>query len=167
MNERTIPIPRTKNIVIQKTGDELLIYDLDTDRASCLNATSALIWKTCDGSKSVEQITESISQELGSSVETELIAMGLQQLEDENLIVKDPAISAYFGGVSRRDMIRRVGFSSAIALPIISSIVSPVATNAQSNCLPVDAVCDINNDMCCPGFTCQNIFGPNFFFCRP
>lgn len=34
----------------------MLVYDLNTNKAASLNETSALIWQSCDGSKTVAEI---------------------------------------------------------------------------------------------------------------
>ena len=51
MDKNFKPSTRKSDIVVQKTGEEVLIYDLKVDKAFCLNETSALIWQACDGKK--------------------------------------------------------------------------------------------------------------------
>lgn len=48
------PIARTKDLVIQNSADEVLIYDLNDHHALCLNKTSAAVWRLCDGENSIE-----------------------------------------------------------------------------------------------------------------
>ena len=52
------PKHRTNNLVIQETETELLIYDLTENKAFCLNESSSIIWQSCDGQKSFEEIAK-------------------------------------------------------------------------------------------------------------
>jgi hypothetical protein len=47
------PLARREKLVVQNLGDETLIYDLDENRAYCLNETAARVWQFCDGEKTV------------------------------------------------------------------------------------------------------------------
>src|SRR6266498_1647763 len=42
------PLARHANLVVTKLQNEVLLYDLDRDQASCLNETAALVWKFAD-----------------------------------------------------------------------------------------------------------------------
>jgi hypothetical protein len=44
MNSAYQPKCRQNELVVQELRNELLIYDLQTHKASCLNETSALVW---------------------------------------------------------------------------------------------------------------------------
>ena len=56
---------RKDDIVVKKLKDETLIYDLKENKAYCLNETSAMVWRLCDGKRSAVEIAEEISRELG------------------------------------------------------------------------------------------------------
>ena len=43
------PLARSEELVIEELGDELLVYDERTQRAHCLSATAARVWRACDG----------------------------------------------------------------------------------------------------------------------
>lgn len=49
MDKENKPKSRRENIVVQEFDDEVLIYDLERDRAFCLNKTSAVVWRACNG----------------------------------------------------------------------------------------------------------------------
>jgi hypothetical protein len=127
------PLGRKSDIVIQEYGSEILIYDLLIHKAFSLNETSALIWQACDGTKTIGEISSQISRRLDSQVSEDFVWLALEQLKKENLIENQSEVSLPFEGLSRRDVIRRVGLASLVALPIISSLVAPMAVNAQSS----------------------------------
>ncbi len=69
--------------------DEVLIYDLDTNKAHCLNQTASLVWKACDGKKSVAEITQNLEKELNASVPEDLVWLAIDQLSQDNLLQKE------------------------------------------------------------------------------
>lgn len=126
------PLARNKDLVLQETGDELMVYDLKTNKAICLNRTSAFIWQNCDGNRDVTQLVKLIKKEFGSSVDEDFVWLAISQLKKENLIDND--VPDKFDGMSRREVIKRVGLGSLVALPIIASLTAPMAVQAQSAC---------------------------------
>ena len=58
------PRARTEGLVVRELPDELLVYDLERHRAHCLNPTAALVFKHCDGRRSVAQIARILRREL-------------------------------------------------------------------------------------------------------
>ena len=128
------PCARYENIVVQEVADEVLICDLNNNRVSCLNITSAEVWKLCDGKRSVSNITQILQKTFSLSVTEDLVLLALDQLSRENLLAEKVESNIIFNNVSRREVIKRVGLASMIALPIVSSIVMPTAAQAQSGC---------------------------------
>lgn len=126
------PLGRKEDLVIQKSGDEVLIYDLKTNKAISLNKTSALIWKSCDGEKSPHQIRLQLQKELSADISEDLVWFALEQLAKENLIDSNDDISLKFAGLSRREVIKKIGLGAAVSLPIIASLTAPAAIDAQS-----------------------------------
>ena len=56
----------------------------------------------------------------------DLVLLALDQLSRENLLAEKVETNIIFNGVSRREIIKRVGLASMIVLPIVSSIVMHV-----------------------------------------
>ncbi len=56
MKHSQVPIARKEGLVIQEMPEEVLVYDLDTNKAHCLNQTAAFVWKSCDGKNSIRWI---------------------------------------------------------------------------------------------------------------
>jgi hypothetical protein len=138
------PLRRNEGLVIQETGDELLVYDLETNKAICLNETSAFIWQNCDGKKDILKIREAVEKNFGELVTEDFIKFALNQLKKENLIKNSDDLSFGFNGMSRREVIKKVGLSSMIALPIIASLTAPPASHAASVCTPIIGGCGCN-----------------------
>ena len=155
-----LPLARETRLIIKELDDEVLIYDLDTDKAHCLNRMAARIWKNCDGSRTVATLRELIEEETNSPVPEEVVWLALDKLEKLKLLEQRVDGPRHLSRMSRRQMVRLVG-STAIALPIITSIVAPVpvaaascsaATNRNPGC-----PCTGNNQCssaCCQNFVC-------------
>lgn len=134
MKLNNYPLGRKENIVVQETGDEVLLYDLNDNKAYCLNETSAAVWELCDGNRSVTEINVKLSEKMKQSTSEELVWLALDQLKKEKLLTNHETINIDFNGMSRRDAIRKVGFASLIALPVIMSLHTPASATAQSVC---------------------------------
>lgn len=132
MVSKNNPTARKTDIIVQELDDEVLIYDLQIDKAYCLNETAAAIYRLCDGGNSVAAIKESTGRRLKKPVAEDLIWLALDQLRENNLLEKSGEMEINFGGISRREVIRKVGFASIVALPVISSLVAPTSANAAS-----------------------------------
>ena len=153
MKNHIVPKARKENLVVQELDGEVLIYDLDTNKAFCLNEASALVWQACDGNKDVSEIRNSLGKQLKSPVNDDFVWLALDQLKKENLIENKDEVVVDFNGMSRREVIRKVGIASVVALPIISSLVAPPAISAQSAgaCTvttnkPAGCPCNSNNE---------------------
>lgn len=126
------PLARSENIVMQELKEEVLICDVSTNRMFCLNKTAAEVWKLCNGNRSVRQIAVALKPIFKEDFSEDLILFTLEELASKNLLVGRFSPANLFKGVSRREAVRRIGFASMVALPVISSLVLPSAVHAQS-----------------------------------
>jgi len=157
------PKARKKNIVVQELEDETLVYDLDSNKAACLNETSRMIWNYCNGKNSIDEIADLVSVEAKSLVSTELVELCIEQLMRESLLDNNCDLTTSLTGLSRREAVKRIGLSVAVALPIVASIAAPSAVEAQScraigNIGPCDSAGAGCNDLMtvtvCPDASC-------------
>lgn len=132
------PIARKEKLVIQEMPDEVLVYDLETNKAHCLNQTAAFVWKYCDGENSVADIVNQFEQKSGDKVQEDLIWLAIDQLNERNLLEKDLPVK--FAGQTRRSVLKKIGLASMVALPVIASLTAPTAVMAV-NCSGVVASC--------------------------
>lgn len=135
-----VPKARQEQLIVKELPGELLIYDLKLDKAHCLNETAALVWKNCDGKRTVGQLHELIEKDAGVPVPEEMVWLALDQLETFKLLDDSPASPLALSGMSRRSLVKRIGFA-AIAIPVIISISAPPAS-AQASLLPPGACCN-------------------------
>lgn len=154
------PESRAHNIVVQKLEDEVLVYDLLKNKAFCLNKTSAVIWQTCNGERTLEEIAEVSGKTLNAAVTTEMVWLALEQFKKDNLLAENTNNVSLFNGMTRREVIRKVSVGSLIALPIVSSLVAPTAVHAGSNaCMGACQCPNATVNFCSPtsGLNCNNL----------
>jgi hypothetical protein len=132
MASRNNPSVRRNDIIIQEIKGEILIYDLKINKAYCLNETATLVYQLCDGNNSIPEISKRLSGKLKAPVTEDFVHFALAQLKQDDLLDNSREIITNFEGLSRREVIRKIGFASIVALPVISSLVAPTAASAQS-----------------------------------
>jgi hypothetical protein len=85
-------------------------------------------------------------------VPEEFVWLALEQLGRDGLLEERVARPEALAGLSRRELIRRVGLAAAVTLPAVASIVAPTPADAAS-CLPQGAACN-ESAQCCGGLVC-------------
>ena len=143
-----VPIAR-KNVLVRELEDEVLMYDLESERAHCLNRTAAIVWKHCDGKTSVDQILQIIESESHSSMNKGIVLLALEQLKKARLLEPIPTGDGKSRGPTRRELLRKLGAASAVALPVISSIlIAPATAHASAPCTTAGRPCAANPECC-------------------
>ncbi|MGD9561130.1 MAG: PqqD family protein [Pyrinomonadaceae bacterium] len=162
MNNPQNPVARKTGLVIQDVPGEVLVYDMDTNKAHCLNNTAAMVWRSCDGTRTVSEIAQHVGSLSGENVNDDFVWLAIDQLNANDLLEKQ--VSADFKGVSRRDVIKRIGLTSMIALPVIASLVAPPTAMAATSCRCASSLeCGPTTpNASCPSSTCNGIG-----LCRP
>jgi transposase len=166
-----LPAARREGIIRKEVDGELLVYDLDRDKAHCLNGSAAAIWNLCDGHTSTKEIAETLAKEVGATVDERVVWLALADLrrthlleepkaaiqgEDRNSSNKKRTKNSDWPrvtlGMSRREAVRRIGLGAAIALPVVISITAPTPAQALS-CVQSGQPCATTAE-CCAGLTC-------------
>ncbi len=136
----------------------------------------------CDGKTSISRIAKKIGEQLNQRITDEFVLLAIDQLKKENLLANGDKIESNFDRLTRREVVRRAGLASMVALPIVSSIVAPASAHAQScvgagpniapgnlasiNCTSNSTCASAFQVFCCPGmatFTADSLgcgFGP-------
>ncbi|HVF48225.1 MAG TPA: PqqD family protein [Pyrinomonadaceae bacterium] len=150
MNNPNNPMARQNGLVVQEMPDEVLVYDLDTNKAHCLNQSAALVWKSCDGTNSVADIV----RQFDGKVTEDFVWLAIDQLNENNLLASKMA--PRFAGHSRRQAIKTIGLASMVALPVIASLVAPqTALGAVCCACTTSTDCTAPGRAACPARTCN------------
>ena len=88
MNNSQCPIARKSGLVVQEVPDEVLVYDLESNKAHCLNQSAAMIWKSCDGNTSVSEIAKLVENQAGGKVTEDFVWLAIDTEKPENAAFK-------------------------------------------------------------------------------
>jgi hypothetical protein len=147
----TKPLARKEGLVIQELPEEVLVYDLDRDRAHCLNETAAFVWQRCDGRTSAGEIARSLGQKVNAPVDEKVVWFAIDQL-GRNHLMTTPVPPQLVAGLNRREMVRALGLAAAVAVPVVASIVAP--TPAQAATCAANGQSCASGQICCAGLSC-------------
>ncbi len=123
--EMIIPKARKEGLIIRVLGEETLVYDLERDRAHCLNRLAALIWQHCDGKTTTPELISLLEDKFPASEKEDLVLSALHQLSQARLLQGKFKSPEETSRLSRRDVIRKLGRAAAISLPLVTSITAP------------------------------------------
>ena len=128
------PESRKEQLLTQRVGDELVIYDERTHEAHRLNRTAAQVWEGADGARSVTELARDLRtalvsdglEPIGPDDSEALVRLALDDLNRAGLLVEGlPKISE---PMSRRQML----VVAAALVPVVASILAPTPAMAQS-----------------------------------
>jgi hypothetical protein len=89
-----------------------------------------------------------LQAELEAPVGEDLVWQALERLDAARLLAHMPSRPPEPSGVSRRDVVRRVGLGLAVVEPVVSSILVPTPAEAAITCVN-DSSCLSNVGMSC------------------
>lgn len=122
-----LPKARTEGLVLRTVGPDLVIYDKTADKSHTLNETAAVIFRHCDGTRSVEDLAK-LLPEGGEPAEREsLVWSAIAQFNRGELLVEKIAVP---GEMNRRESFAKL--AAAVALPVVLSMMAPNKAQAIS-----------------------------------
>lgn len=116
------PTARTTDLVTERVGDELVIYDGASSEAHCLNALASAVFAAADGKTSTADLAAIASRELNETVDVPAVEQALVELQERGLVEL-----LEVGGISRRGFMQRgaaVG-GAVVAGSLVTSVVTP------------------------------------------
>ena len=124
------PVARRDGLLIRELPGEVLVYDRERHRAHCLNRTAASVFRHADGTRTVADLARVLDPEVAPEAGASVVTMALGQLGEAGLLEDGPLTE----GMSRRDVVRRVGIGTALLLPAVASILAPTPAEAAATC---------------------------------
>jgi hypothetical protein len=127
------PLSRTEGLQIEEIDGELRVYDDKSDVTCVLNDSAALVWRSCDGRRSIADLVEILAAELGGVADEDMVLMALDTLAQHDLILSGyESRSSSAERLSRRRFFRRAGVAgaAAVAVPVVYSLALPEAALA-------------------------------------
>lgn len=154
MKKNAVPM-RRDDLLVQKVGEEVIVYDLASNRAHSLNRTASLVFEKLDGKRPIDLLAKDLGKALGQPASKELVAAAVNELASADLLRPGTALP-------RRSVLR--GLAAGL-LPVVVSIAVPNAASAQS-CLAAYSSCAYYGaGGCCVNLYCE--FYGSGFACLP
>jgi hypothetical protein len=118
------PLARSADLIIEEVGDEVLVYDSNSDTAHCLTPDAARVWRACDGGTPIETLTAQVG------LSAERVDDALNELQRCQLLEQAPTVAG--DGHTRRELSLRVAKvgAAAAAVPLIISVSAPTPAQA-------------------------------------
>lgn len=126
------PIARKEKLVVQEMPDEVLVYDLNTHKAHCLNKTAAFVWSHCDGKTTTNEIAKQMNAEWHTAAGEDIVWLALRQLDKVRLLQEPLVTPETRMRFSRREAMRKLGWAATMTLPLVASVIAPTAVFAAS-----------------------------------
>jgi hypothetical protein len=124
------PLARSRDLIVEELGDELLVYDMEADRGHCLSPTAARVWRRCDGRTPAEGLRSQLDLDPGA------VDRAIDELAECELLELAPELTlvAAGNGSTRREVAKRVvkAGAAAAAAPLIVSVAAPTPAQAQT-----------------------------------
>ena len=154
-------------LMINALGDEVVVYDPDGRRASCLNSFAAEVLALCDGQRSASDITRELPFE---DVDERLVWLALADLQKAELLQDRVSVppNAY-ARTNRRELLRRIGMGAAVAVPVVAGVALPPNSAQASHgaCAHLGEICNDGDSIsinCCEG-SCSGAASGNSSSC--
>ncbi len=138
---------RREDLIVQKAGEELIVYDQASHRAHSLNRTAALVFEKLDGKTDLKGVALHVGKAVGRPHQKEIVTNAVRELAAADLLKPGAALP-------RRSMLR--GLAAGL-LPAVVTIAVPKAAQAMS-CIGDELTCVPLVDVCCdPSRICFDI----------
>jgi len=160
------PVARRSGLVVRELSGEVLVYDTASHRAHCLNRIAGEVFRHADGTRTVDGIAALVG---GDEVGEEVVRAAFADLAAAGLLEETAGTASR--GLTRREVVRRVGIGAAVFLPAVVSVLAPTPAEAAVTCVcnctgqPPDTPCTTEfADPCfesCDGAGACGDGGPN------
>lgn len=132
------PNPRVRaddpDVSVRELAGEFVVFDATRSKAHALNPSVAHVWRLCDGKRSMAEVAEELTAELGleKADAHAILLMSLERLEQAGLL-EDGWTAEQWEVPTRREALRAIaGVGAAALLPVVYSLIAPQAVQAQS-----------------------------------
>lgn len=127
------PLARTEDLTIEEVDGELRVYG-DTPGVGCvLNETAAIVWRSCDGKRTLKDLVALVSEKTGTPADNDMVLIALDKLAQHGLLLSGYEPRGHEAErLSRRRFFGRAGIVSATAMaaPVVYSAVAPSMASA-------------------------------------
>ena len=126
-----LPLARKEGLRVEELSDELMVYDVDRHKAHCLSPIAALVWRHCDGQKTIEEISAALRSG-GVRVDEEMVWTALHRLGKRDLLQEKIVLPKNAILSSRRNLMRKILAAGGVYAVLTTTIFAPTPARAKS-----------------------------------
>lgn len=153
------PIARVDGLLsTELASGEVVVFDKERNRAHCLNPAAAVVWRCCDGRRTLSELAAFVAAETGTATDETVVRASVMELRKLNLLDVTPEAVVPGVGLTRREALIRAGARAAAAaalVPLVHTVLAPKPA-AASSCLQSGAACSVGSQ-CCSGSCVGNV----------
>src|SRR5271170_7965825 len=109
------------HFIVEQLMNEVMIYDQKRNQAFCLNQKAAFVWQHCDGKTTVAEIAAKLALALDEPADEKVVQFALQSLSQDGLLEPSTFLPSVPAGITRRDLMQKIGVRAAISLPLVTA----------------------------------------------
>ena len=150
-----IPQARREGLIVQEVGDETIIYDEQSNHVHRLNQSAALVWRHCDGQRTVADLVGILQGVMSVPMTEDMVWLALGRLEKGHLLQGPLLRLEAVGQVTRRQILRKMAIvgGATLLVPVVQSMIAPTPAMAMSfGCARQGQTYDLTRGRpCCAG----------------
>ena len=114
---------RVDGLLVERTENELLVFNDITGEAHALNGTATVVYDLCDGDTTLGDMVAPVAAATGLPADDQVVALAIEELVDAGLI---ELAATGAPAIGRRALIAKLGLAAAAvaSLPVVESIVN-------------------------------------------
>ena len=126
------PLARKSHIFVENLPEEVVVYDKTNDKVHSLGKIAAAVWESCDGTRSVDDLAQTVEARLGAPAGREVVLLALEELENAGLLEPGSGVIVKPDLPSRREAVGKIALAStALVATIMAS--APAAHASQGD----------------------------------
>jgi len=115
------PLARKHDIFPENLPEEIVLYDKLNNRVHCLNKIATVVWESCDGTRTIDDLAHIVEAKFGAPAERDLVLQALAELEKADLLESGSEPISEARLTSRREA---VGKFAMVASAMVATIVA-------------------------------------------
>jgi len=127
------PVARRMNIFVENLPEEVVLYDKTNNKVHCLSRTAAAVWESCDGTRSVDDLADTVDTKAGAAIDRTLVLEALQELDKAGLLEVGAGAASDARFTSRREAVGKIAMAgTALVATIVASAPAAHASHRPS-----------------------------------
>jgi hypothetical protein len=126
-----LPLARKEGLHVEELPDELMVYDVERQKAHCLSPAAASVWRSCDGQTTAHQLSLRLRDQ-GIHADEEMVWMILHRLSKLDLLAQKVTLPENAIFSTRRALMKKVAAAGGMLLLLTATVAAPAAAQAKS-----------------------------------